>query len=97
MTCVLVVFDRIHAHSNSKGGLVSYQAASEEWDVAIQDQLAEFTDALAESQDRMKTLFTELKEMEERRQEWWMRIAQMIDDAGLYLSLFHASPAESAN
>lgn len=45
----------------------------------------------------MKTLFTELKEMEERRQDWWARIAQMVDDAGMYFDHLSGSRPESAD
>lgn len=66
----------------SKDGVLAYELAAEEWNASVQDQSAELTTAVEESQGRIKALFTQLKELEEQREEWWSKADGLLDDAG---------------
>ncbi|KAF8319390.1 hypothetical protein DL93DRAFT_2153404 [Clavulina sp. PMI_390] len=66
-----------------KGGLEAYKVATTTWDAAVQNQLEELSEALADSQGRMKGLFEELQELEARREDWWGRVGALVDDTDL--------------
>ena len=72
--------------SLSTGGIDAYEAASEEWDNVMQDQLVEYTTAVEESQKRIKTLVAELQALEERREQWWVRCKALIEQAGQFVN-----------
>lgn len=72
--------------SLSTGGIDAYEAASEEWDNVMQDQLLEYTTAVEESQNRIKTLVAELQALEERREQWWVRCKALIEQAGQFVN-----------
>jgi len=66
----------------SNRGIDAYEAASEEWENAVQNQLAEYTAAVEDSQNRIKALVTELRALEDRREQWWTRCNALIEQAG---------------
>lgn len=64
----------------------------------MQEHLLEFTEAIEESQNKIKALFSKLRVEEERREEWWERYAALIDQAGmLSSSVFQSSTLNHAN
>lgn len=70
----------------SNEGIHAYEAACEEWDNAVKTQLTEYTAAVEDSQNRIKALFTELRSLEERREQWWMRCNALIEQAGQFVT-----------
>lgn len=65
-----------------------YDGASNEWENAVREQGDElFGEAIEESQMRIKGIFEELKELEERRAEWWVRVEALVDHASEFLGV----------
>lgn len=63
-----------------------YDQASEDWEAAVQQQADEMLgEAIEESQMRIKGIFEELKDLEERRAEWWARVEGLVDEAGEFV------------